>query len=125
MGGGPADVCGGWGDGAGGVRRVRTTGAVASAGGLRAHSLETLLEARLRTQTSVPSKVMPLGLVPTANVPKRVPSLARSLLALLLPVFVTQTLVPSKTTPCGPVPTPKLPRVVPSLARSFMTVLLP
>ncbi len=54
-----------------------------------------------------PSKATPIGPVPTAKVPSVVPSLARSLVTLLLLKFATQMLVPSKATPIGAAPTLK------------------
>src|SRR5260370_1456339 len=52
----------------------------------------------------VPSNAMPVGLVPTAKVPRTAPSLARNLVTLLLPLLATQMLEPSKATAYGAVP---------------------
>src|SRR5580704_5647321 len=70
-----------------------------------------------------PSKATPVGLVPTVKVPTSEPSLACSLVTLLLAIFATQMLAPSKATPRGLPPTVKVPRSAPSLARSLSTVL--
>lgn len=59
----------------------------------------TLL-ARFATQTLDPSRVTPAAFVPTLNVPRTFPLLARSLVTLLLP-FATQMLNPSNATPAG------------------------
>src|SRR6266581_3455591 len=48
-----------------------------------------------------PSKAKPSGEIPTVNVPRFLPSLARSLLTLLLLIFATQMLAPSKATLTG------------------------
>ena len=53
------------------------------------------------TQMLAPSKATPRGSVPTAKVPSTAPSLARSLVTVLLLSFVTQMLAPSKATPSG------------------------
>src|SRR2546430_1382210 len=71
-----------------------------------------------------PSKATPLGALPTAKVPSVDPSLAFSLVTLLLPKFATQMLAPSKATKTGPVPTAKVPSVV-RLHCSLVTLLLP
>src|SRR6266581_3528538 len=70
-----------------------------------------------------PSNATPSGQVPTANVPRLAPSLARSLVTLSLPKFVTHTLAPSQATPSGKVPTGNVPRLVPSQARTLLTLL--
>src|SRR6267143_562906 len=72
-----------------------------------------------------PSKATPLGALPTANVPSVDPSLAFSLVTLLLDRFDTQMLTPSKAKPSGELPTAKVPRFDPSLAFSLVTLLPP
>jgi hypothetical protein len=67
----------------------------------RNYSLVTLLSLPFATQMLAPSKAIPSGVVPTPNVPRLAPSLARSLVTLSLPSFVTQTLAPSKAMPHG------------------------
>src|SRR5271169_251352 len=54
-----------------------------------------------------PSKAKLAGSVPTLKLPKTMPSLARSLVTVLLPKFATQMLAPSKHTPRGSLPTAK------------------
>ena|SRR6266567_4267058 len=77
---------------------------------------------RIDTQIFSPSKASPLGLAPPVNIPRDTPSLARSLLTLLLMVFVTQMLAPSKAMWNGYCPTRKVPRTAPSLARNLVTL---
>src|SRR3989442_14935147 len=71
-----------------------------------------------------PSKATPRGPRPTLKVPSTAPSVARSLVTLLLPLFTTQMLAPSKANSKGPLPAGKVPRVAP-LLESFVTLLLP
>ena len=58
------------------------------------------------------------------QVPTQTPSLARSLVTVLLPLFATQMLAPSKAMPMGLEPALNVPKTAPSLARSLVTVLL-
>jgi hypothetical protein len=56
----------------------------------------TLLPSKFATQMLAPSKAIPMGPLPTAKVPRVVPSLARSLVTFpLKEAFATQMLVPS------------------------------
>src|SRR5580704_15284720 len=48
-----------------------------------------------------PSNITAVGFAPTLKVPSAAPSLARSLVTLLLPEFDTQILAPSKATAVG------------------------
>lgn len=75
------------------------------------------------TQTSAPSKVMPTGWPPTLIVPRVLPSLAGSLVTVLLKRLPTQMFTPSKT-PEGNSPTPNVPRTMPWLASSLIAVAL-
>src|SRR5258705_190387 len=70
----------------------------------------------------IPSKATPTGWIPTVKVPRRAPSLARSLVTLLLCVFATQMLAPSKATAVGRLPTLKVPCTAPSLVRNLVTL---
>src|SRR5437667_34277 len=48
-----------------------------------------------------PSNATPWGCDPTGKLPRLAPSLACSLVTVLLPLFVTQMLAPSNATPTG------------------------
>jgi hypothetical protein len=81
----------------------------ATAAGGQFVNFETVSPKWFATQMLLPSNATPFGPEPTANVPRTVPSLARSLVTLLLPAFVTQMLLPSNATPYGLVPTTNVP----------------
>jgi hypothetical protein len=53
------------------------------------------------TQMFAPSNATPRGFAPTLKVPSVTPSLARSLVTLLLRLLVTQTLAPSNAAELG------------------------
>src|ERR1700733_7862885 len=75
-----------------------------------------------------PSKAIPSGALPTSNVPRTFPSLARSFMTVPTrpsPFVTTHTLAPSKADAIGELPTVKFPRFLPSLARNLVTVLVP
>src|SRR5258706_324968 len=75
------------------------------------------------TKMLAPSNAAEKGETPTGKLPRVWPSLARSLVTLLLPWSAPHTLAPSKATPVGEFPAAKVPSTAPSLARSFVTVL--
>ena len=72
-----------------------------------------------------PSKATPRGCVPTEEVPRTAPLLARSFVRLLLAEFATHMFAPSNARAVGPPPTGKAPRTVPSAGRSLVTLPLP
>src|SRR5229473_3081540 len=76
----------------------------------------TVLLLLFATHMLVPSKAMPLGLVPTLTVLTSALLLTFRTATLLLLLFATQMWVPSKVTPIGAIPTVDVPRVVPVLA---------
>src|SRR5260370_13876951 len=90
-----------------------------------ARSLLTVLPLLFVTQMLAPSKATPWGPAPTAKgLPGwGAPSLARSLLTLLL-LFATHMLAPSKAIAVGLAGTGKMPRNAPSPARRLLTLFL-
>jgi hypothetical protein len=56
----------------------------------KSYNFEAVLPELLVTQINTPSKAIPCGLDPTKKLPWSVPSLARSLVALLVVMLVTQ-----------------------------------
>jgi len=74
------------------------------------------------TQIFAPSKQIPTGPAPAANVPRTLRSLVRDFVTLFVPKFDVQMFVPSNTTPDGDMPVGKIPSNLPSLARSLLTL---
>ena len=70
-------------------------------------SFVTVLFPEFATQMLTPSNAMPLGSIPTANVPSVAPSLARSWVIVPLWLFETQMLAPSNAIASGLLPTVK------------------
>ena len=88
----------------------------------RAQLGQRVLIVQFDIQMFDPSKAISHGLSPTGNVPRRVPSLALSLLTVSSSLFATQIFSPSKRMPIGELPTGNVPSSAPSLARSLVTV---